>query len=70
MSQRETLKAVTSEWRTTAEIAEEVPRSCRDAYHHKREVYADLTQMAKYRIVEKGYRYHGRAKEATWRLSQ
>ena len=70
MSQRETIKAVTSEWQTTAEVARGVPRSCHDEYHHIREVYADLTQLAKYNFVEKGYAYHGRAKEATWRLSQ
>ena len=70
MSQRETLKAVTSEWSTTAEVAGRVPRSCHDAYHHIRKVYNDLTNLAKYDLVEKGYRYHGMARECTWRLSQ
>lgn len=69
MSQRETMRAVTSEWQTTCQIADRVEGTC-IRYHHIRAVYQDLTQLSKYGMVEKGYRYHGRAREATWRLAQ
>lgn len=65
MSQRETLEHVTSEWRTTSEIAGAVPMSRRiDPDAHVRAVYWDLSRLAKEGSVQK--RMLGR--QAAWRL--
>lgn len=54
MSQAETLGAVTSEWRTTTEIADAIPKAGRtDRVVHVRSVYGDLTKLAKWGYVER-----------------
>jgi predicted transcriptional regulator len=71
VSQAETLKAVTGEWEETSAIADRVPRSSGriDRITHLKRVHRDLTQMAKYGLVEKSSDCV-RGRPAKWRLVQ
>lgn len=71
MSQEETLKAVTSEWSTTAEIAGRAPRRGVHPLSHRNNVHADLQRLCEKGLVERrDIPPSGWGARVAWRLAQ